>query len=140
MVYNKAENQLEEMISRDKNRASIIMWSMANETPNSTARLKFIGQLAQKARELDPTRLITAALDTQSEDNGSKLIDDPLSSIVDVIGVNSYCGWYVATPASCASLKWVSRYRKPVIMSEFGADALQGLLGRCGSHSAGIRQ
>lgn len=128
-VYIKAETQLEEMISRDKNRAAIIMWSMANETPNSSARLKFIGQLAEKARDLDSTRLITAALDTQSDDNGFKSIDDPLSAIVDVIGVNSYCGWYVATPSSCANLKWLSRYRKPVIMSEFGADALQGLHG-----------
>jgi len=129
MVYTKAETQLEEMISRDKNRASVIMWSMANETPNSTVRLKFISQLAQKARELDPTRLITAALDTQSEEDNIKVIDDPLAAIVDVIGVNNYCGWYVATPGSCANLKWLSRYRKPVIMSEFGADALQGLHG-----------
>jgi len=128
-VYSKAENQLEEMISRDRNRAAIIMWSMANETPISPARLKFIGQLAEKARDLDSTRLITAALDTQSDENGFKSIDDPLSAIVDVIGVNSYCGWYVGAPASCANLKWLSRYRKPVIMSEFGADALQGLHG-----------
>ena len=129
MVYNKAESQLEEMITRDKNRASVIMWSMANETPFGAARLKFIGQLAQHARELDGTRLITAALDTQSDDDGVKVIDDPLSAVVDVIGVNSYCGWYVATPGSCASLKWLSRYHKPVIMSEFGADALQGYHG-----------
>ena len=129
MVYSKAESQLEEMITRDKNRASVIMWSMANETPSGAARLKFIGQLAQHARELDNTRLITAALDTQSDDDGVKVIDDPLSVVVDVIGVNSYCGWYVATPASCASLKWLSRYHKPVIMSEFGADALQGYHG-----------
>jgi beta-glucuronidase len=107
MVYTKAETQLEEMISRDKNRASIIMWSMANETPNSTVRLKFISQLAHKARELDPTRLITAALDTQSEENNIKVIDDPLAAIVGVIGVNNYCWWYVATPASCANLKWL---------------------------------
>lgn len=128
-VYTKAETQLEEMVARDKNRAAIIMWSMANETPNSPARMKFIGQLAEKARDLDSTRLITAALDTHSDDNGFKSIDDPLSAIVDVIGVNSYCGWYSATPGSCANLKWLSRYRKPVIMSEFGADALQGLHG-----------
>lgn len=128
-VYAKAETQLEEMIARDKNRAAIIMWSMANETPNSSARLKFISQLAEKARDLDSTRLITAALDTQSDSSGFKSIDDPLSAIVDVIGVNSYCGWYVATPSSCANVKWLSRYRKPVIMSEFGADALQGLHG-----------
>lgn len=128
-VYNKAEDQLEEMISRDKNRASIILWSMANETSNSASRLKFIGQLVQKARELDPTRLITAALETQSDEQNLKSIDDPLASVVDVIGVNNYCGWSVATPSSCANVKWMSRYRKPVILSEFGAEALQGFHG-----------
>ena len=128
-VYDKAEKQLTEMIMRDKNRASVVLWSMANETPNTSARLKFIGELVKKARELDDTRLITAALDTQSDANGEKLIDDPLASVVDVIGVNSYCGWYVATPGSCASLKWLSRYHKPTIMSEFGAGALQGFHG-----------
>lgn len=125
-VYNKAEDQLEEMIARDKNRAAVIMWSLANETPNSASRLKFIGQLAQKARELDDTRLITAALNTQSDEAGAKVIDDPLANIIDVVGINNYCGWYVGAPASCAKLKWLSHYHKPVIMSEFGADALQG--------------
>lgn len=128
-VYAKAEMQLTEMISRDKNRASIILWSMANETPNGTARTKFITQLAQKARQLDGTRLITAALETHNDTADRKVIDDPLSAVVDVIGINSYCGWYVATPGSCAAFKWASPYRKPMIMSEFGADALQGYHG-----------
>ena len=126
MVYQKAEKQLTEMISRDKNRASVILWSMANETPNGTARLKFISQLAQKTRQLDDTRLITAALETKTDDKGVRTIDDPLSAVVDVIGINSYCGWYVAAPGSCSSIKWISPYHKPMIMSEFGGDALQG--------------
>lgn len=125
-VYAKAEAQLTEMISRDKNRASVILWSMANETPVSPARTKFITQLAQKARQLDDSRLITAALETHNDAEKQKVIDDPLSSVVDVIGINSYCGWYVATPGSCAGFKWSSPYHKPMIMSEFGADALQG--------------
>ncbi len=129
VVYAKAEAQLTEMISRDKNRASIILWSMANETPNGTARTKFITQLAQKARQLDDSRLITAALETHNDTENQKVIDDPLSAIVDVIGINSYCGWYVAKPGTCSAFKWASSYRKPVIMSEFGADALQGLHG-----------
>lgn len=128
-VYDKAQEQLAEMISRDKNRAAIILWSLANETPNTTARLKFISELAQAARDLDETRLITAALDTVADANGTKLIDDPLAAAVDVIGINSYCGWYAGTPSSCANIKWASRYHKPLIMSEFGADALQGLHG-----------
>jgi beta-glucuronidase len=125
-VYAKAETQLTEMISRDKNRASVILWSMANETPVSIPRTKFITQLAQKARQLDDSRLITAALETHNDAEKQKVIDDPLSAVVDVIGINSYCGWYVATPGSCSSFKWASPYHKPMIMSEFGADALQG--------------
>ncbi|MES1196051.1 MAG: glycoside hydrolase family 2 TIM barrel-domain containing protein [Steroidobacter sp.] len=128
-VYDKAELQLREMITRDKNRASIVLWSIANETPNSAERLKFLTRLIQAARTLDSSRLITAAMDTQSDDHGSKVIDDPLASQVDVIGINTYCGWYSGTPESCASLKWISHYHKPAIVSEFGADALQGMHG-----------
>lgn len=128
-VYRKAEKQLSEMISRDKNRAAVILWSMANETPGSDARLEFIGDLATTARKMDNTRLITAALDTQTTTEHGKAIDDPLASIVDVIGINSYCGWYGGTPESCASIKWTTKYDKPVIMSEFGGGALQGKRG-----------
>lgn len=131
-VYAKAERQLSEMIARDRNRASVIFWSMANETPISQERLAFIGKLASQARGLDGTRLISAALDTQSEADGARVIDDPLAAVVDVIGINSYCGWYGGTPASCAGLKWLSKYRKPVIMSEFGAGAVQGRHGDAG--------
>ena len=60
-AYANAERQLTEMIGRDHNRASIIFWSMANETPLGDARLKFLSSMAAKARELDATRLITAA-------------------------------------------------------------------------------
>ena len=42
VVYANAERQLSEMIVRDKNRASIILWSVANETPQGDARLKFL--------------------------------------------------------------------------------------------------
>lgn len=128
-VYAKAEQQLSEMIARDRNRASIVLWSVANETPQAEGRLEFLTRLAGKARELDGSRLITAALDTQSEMDGGRLIDDPLASVVDVIGINSYCGWYGGTPESCSDLVWRSNYDKPVIMSEFGGGALQGYHG-----------
>jgi beta-glucuronidase len=128
-VYAKAETQLVEMIQRDKNRVSIVLWSVANETPSTPERLKFLTALVSKARSLDSSRLVTAALDTQSDSHGTKVIDDPLASQVDVIGINTYCGWYAGTPDSCASLKWLSNYHKPAIISEFGADALQGFHG-----------
>jgi beta-glucuronidase len=128
-TYENAENQLEEMIVRDRNRAAVILWSIANETPVSEARNSFLGSLARKARELDDSRLITAALDTQSESGGKKMIDDPLGNVVDVIGVNNYCGWYSGAPGSCSVIKWGSEYDKPMIMSEMGAGALQGYHG-----------
>lgn len=128
-VYKKAEQQLAEMIHRDINRASIVMWSMANETPSSDARLTFITNLINHARELDHTRLITAAMDTHSTTKNGILIDDPLANAVDVIGINSYCGWYVSEASKCLYLRWESKYQKPIIMSELGAGALQGLHG-----------
>jgi beta-glucuronidase len=117
------------MISRDKNRAAIILWSVANETPEGTPRLNFLTKLAQHARVLDDSRLITAALDTQGFRDGSKFIEDPLGEVVDVIGINNYCGWYSVKPDDCAAIKWATDYNKPMIMSEVGGGALQGLHG-----------
>ncbi len=125
-VYDKAEQQLTEMISRDKNRAAIILWSVANETPKHEARFRFLDRLVTRTRALDPTRLVTAALDTQSTFANVKRIDDPFADRIDVIGINSYCGWYSDTPEDCSAMVWESDYRKPVIVSEFGAGALQG--------------
>jgi beta-glucuronidase len=61
-VYANAENQLLENISRDKNRASVILWSVANETNESEPRLRFLKKLLEKTKAVDPTRLTTAAL------------------------------------------------------------------------------
>ena len=131
-TYQNAENQLTTMISRDKNRAGVILWSIANETPVSENRNIFLGRLAKKARSLDGSRLITAALDTHSGSPGVKLIDDPLGEIVDVIGINSYCGWYTGAPATCPEIEWQNKYDKPMIMSEVGGGALQGHHGDVG--------
>ena len=60
-VYAKAQAMLGEMIRRDRNKASVILWSVANETPTNAARTEFLANLAGEARKLDDTRLITAA-------------------------------------------------------------------------------
>jgi len=129
-TYANAENQLAEMITRDKNRVAVVLWSVANETPEGEARINFLSRLVKHARQLDNTRLITAALDTQAKSNIGKEIKDALGEVVDVIGINSYCGWYGGTPESCATIKWASDYNKPMIMSEVGAGALFGLHGK----------
>ncbi|WP_027330723.1 glycoside hydrolase family 2 protein [Marinimicrobium agarilyticum] len=125
-VYKKAEQQFTEMLERDKNRASVILWSVANETPKNETRTEFLSALVDKVHQLDPTRLVTAAINTQSTTEYGHRIDDPFAEKVDVIGINSYCGWYQDTPEECADYRWVSDYEKPIIVSEFGAGALQG--------------
>jgi beta-glucuronidase len=127
-VLVKAQQQLDEEIGTSRNHAAIILWSMANETPNNETRTQFLETLAQHARALDPTRLITAALLVRSEGH-TKIVDDPLGKALDVIGTNEYVGWYEQTPEGADTTDWRVDFDKPVIMSEFGGGAKAGLHG-----------
>jgi beta-glucuronidase len=130
-TYNIAENMLKELISRDKNRASVIIWSMANETPERPARNEFLINLANTARELDNTRLISAALlfEIIDEENNIYTINDPMADVMDIISFNAYIGWYDGLPDKAERVTWKIKQNKPVIVSEFGAGALQGYHG-----------
>lgn len=133
-----ARHMLAENILRDRNRASVIIWSVGNETPPGDARNAFLTRLADDARALDDTRLVSAAvLANRSERDGHPLvtIDDPLIAHLDVMAVNTYDGWYSSDPlASLPSIEWRSNYDKPLIFSEFGAGALAGFHDRTGLH------
>ncbi|MBI2417336.1 MAG: beta-glucuronidase [Ignavibacteriales bacterium] len=121
-----AVTQLTDMITRDKNRAAVILWSVSNETPLSEPRLNFLNTLVNKARELDNTRLITAALERHYANDTTQLIDDPLGKFLDVLGCNEYIGWYDGLPAKADNMQWKTVYDKPHIISEFGGEALYG--------------
>jgi beta-glucuronidase len=127
-VLAKAEQQLDEEIGTSRNHASIILWSMANETPSTEARTKFIETLASRARALDSSRLITAALLVRA-DGHTKIVDDPLGKSLDVIGINEYVGWYEGKPETADVTQWRIDYEKPLIVSEFGGEAKAGLHG-----------
>jgi beta-glucuronidase len=125
-TLQNAENQLSEMITRDHNRASLIIYSMANETPISEARNRFIRRLIHDAHGSDPTRLVSVALQSQEAVHGDRTvvsIADPLARDLDVLGNNEYIGCYTHRPADADSMDWISTYSKPLIMSEFGGDA-----------------
>lgn len=129
-----ARQQLGEMITRDRNRASVILWSVANETPRDAnpaagPRIDFLRSLVSHVRSMDDTRLVTAALEHRYVGRDTILIDDPLGEVLDVLGNNEYLGWYDGTPWKADSITWRSAYDKPLVMSEFGGDALQGLHG-----------
>jgi beta-glucuronidase len=125
-TYANAENQISEMVQRDKNRAAVILWSVSNETPIDEARNIFLRRLIAKVRELDPTRLLTAALERHYSDEHTQVVDDPLGEDLDVLGVNQYVGWYDGLPAKCDLLTWQVKYEKPLVFSELGGDAKAG--------------
>jgi beta-glucuronidase len=127
-VLAKAQQQLQEEIRRDRDKASIVLWSIANETPLTPERTAFLKQLAADVRALDSTRLVTAALLVRSEGH-DKYVDDPLGEALDVIGMNEYIGWYEQLPQDADTTTWHIGYQKPLIVSEFGGDAKAGLHG-----------
>ena len=126
IMQAKMEAMLTEMITRDKNRCGIIIWSMSNETTPGKARNNSIISMASLARSMDPTRLIASAFDQIDYNGNTVTINDTLSKYLDVLSVNEYLGWYRAWPVCCEDVAWKSNFNKPLIMSEFGAEALYG--------------
>ena len=127
-TYANAERQLDDMIARDQNRANVIIWSIANETPHSAERDTFLGKLAKHARTLDPTRLISMAMEVTGASNYHNILHDNMSDYVDVVSFNQYIGWY-RDVNDAAKMTWEIPYDKPVIISEFGGGAKYGLHG-----------
>lgn len=127
-TYANAHNQVTEMVTRDKNRASVIIWSMANETPVSADRTDFLKSMIRTTRQLDPVRLVSAALErhTKPGTKNTQVIEDPLQEYVDIIAFNQYIGWYDGLPEKCKTAEFDIKFDKPVMVSEFGGDALQG--------------
>jgi beta-glucuronidase len=126
-TYSNASCQLSEMIARDRNRASVICWSVSNETPLSMPRLEFLKGLIRQAHAMDSTRLLTAAMERHYIDASTQMIDDPLGEFVDILGCNEYIGWYDGLPNKADTIRWKTIYQKPLIISEFGGSALYGL-------------
>ena len=122
-TYEDAQNQLSELILRDRNRASVIIWSVGNENADTDARLAFMSKLAKKAKALDSSRLVSAACLIDQE----KLqIKDRLADYLDVIGINEYYGWYDPDFEKLPKILANSSPEKPVLICEFGGDARLG--------------
>lgn len=124
-VYSKADTMLHEMIRRDRDKASVLLWSVANETSNNPTRTEFLTRLVQQAHALDSTRLVAAALNTARLEGSTMTLTDPLAQVLDVVGANEYIGWYQGAPDLADTIRW-DFPQKPVIMTEFGAEAKAG--------------
>ncbi|MDO6415205.1 glycoside hydrolase family 2 TIM barrel-domain containing protein [Sphingomonas sp. BIUV-7] len=125
-----ARNMLAENIVRDHNRASVAIWSVSNETPVTDARNTFLRTLVGDVRRLDDTRLVGAALLVErAKGDGPPVMEmvDPLADALDIVAINTYNGWYSQDRlATLPSSIWKVPTNKPLLFSEFGADAKAG--------------
>jgi len=134
----QCQQQVRELIARDKNHPSTIMWNVANEpmggaplggqsVPTAVeAGMRFFRQMYTEARRLDPTRPITMV--------GVQQGVREWHGIFDVVCVNGYYGWYTQSGQLDAGRQALAReldelhqaFGKPIIITEFGADTLPG--------------
>ncbi len=129
-TLDEAYAHLDGLIGRDHNRASVIVWSIGNETEMNEASTTFRNKLAERVRRLDHARLLAAALEaslTIKDGHVVKMVlEDPFAMAVDLLAINSYIGWYVGRVEDMATLPVTIGSNKPFIISEFGADAKRG--------------
>lgn len=127
-VQAKMELMLSEMVKRDKNRCGVIIWSLSNETYPSTAnRSSALIKLTESCRQKDPTRLVAHVTNTQRYANNIMEVSDTLYRYADIVAVNEYIGWYVPWQGKPSDTKWKVKFGdKPVVISEFGGEALYG--------------
>jgi beta-glucuronidase len=122
---------IRELISRDKNHPSVVMWSIANEPASSEeGSRQYFEPLATLTRELDSSRPVAFA-----NQGWATPETDQITDLFDVVCLNRYFGWY----ETIGDLKlaeidletelqgWEDKYNKPIIMTEYGADTIAGL-------------
>lgn len=130
---------INELYSRDKNHTSVIMWCVANE-PSKSIKIgiqsesgeddksfDYMSELFKMFRDKDPTRLVTFV--------GVMMGPANWHTLSDVVCINRYWGWYTNTGDMAAGFKTISseldrmhkKYKRPVMVTEFGADAYPGI-------------
>jgi beta-glucuronidase len=126
-MQQKMQTMMNEMISRDRNRCGVVIWSLSNETNSSTPdRDKNLMELSKQCRLQDSTRLVTSVINDQHYANNTMHVWDSLYKYFDIMAINEYLGWYVPWQGKPADTKWDMVYQKPVFISEFGGEAKYG--------------
>jgi len=135
-IYFNAQSEqhhkdvMAELLRRDKNHPSVVMWSVSNEPIcDSTLQSNYFTRVINFTRVTDPTKrpLTIAAIQTVDK--------DLCGGLLDVVSVNRYYGWYSdagALPVVSYQINydlntWYNKFGKPIILSEYGADTVPGL-------------
>jgi beta-glucuronidase len=122
---------LQELIARDKNHPSVVLWCVANEPDNVQPEARgYFAPLVAETRRLDPTRPVAYA---------NALLAPPdqcvITDLFDVVLLNRYYGWYFGpgdlqtaeTSLETELRQWAELHGKPIIITEYGADTYPGL-------------
>ena len=134
------QDVVRDMIGRDKNHPSVVMWSLANEPwydqggEKSEDALRYFTNLYQLAHETDPQNRPVTIVCCQND-----YTKDLTTRTMDVICLNRYYGWYNLSgdlDAACYALNveldfW-AKIGKPVMFTEYGADTVEGIHGTHG--------
>lgn len=131
-----ARQMLGELMVRDMNRASVIIWAVGNEVAEKPQRIGVLRELIDDVRKRDPYRLVSIASYDDRETGADNLVSvkDPIGVYVDVLAMNRYDGWYGwRLPENIDDIKWNVAFDKPLLFSEFGGE---GVYGRRGSPTA----
>ena len=127
VVLKQHLQTITELIQRDKNRPSVAMWSIANEPNSGTPEAgEYFKKVSAHARGLDNTRPITASTNLNHN-------RDKMSASLDVLMINRDYGGHSGHPQIIQKEltdnlnKWIETYKKPVIISEYGAETVAGL-------------
>lgn len=119
---------IKELIERDKNHPCVVMWSIANEAATyEQASLSYFQKIIEETRKLDSTRPVTIVEQTSPD-------DCKVAHLVDVICLNRYYSWYsdaghlelIEFQMEKELLKWFNKFKKPIIISEYGVDTIAG--------------
>jgi beta-glucuronidase len=122
---------IRELVARDKNHPSVVLWSIANEPESVTPESRdYFEPLAAEARRLDPSRPVGFV-----SVPGSPPDKDVITDLFDVVMLNRYYGWYANAGDLAAAERgleaeleaWADKYDKPIVITEYGADTYPGL-------------
>jgi beta-glucuronidase len=135
-VQRLAARMMRDLIRRDFNHPSVILWSMGNEVPieNVTCR-RFMHQLLRFVKKLDPSRIVTYV--------SSRMFHDPLRKELDLPCLNEYFGWYYFSEKNLnliLDMIHETDVSHPLLITEFGADAKYGFHSRSLQKSSEERQ
>jgi hypothetical protein len=124
-VMDFGAQQIRKMIERDRSHPSIIAWSVGNENlTEEDGAEEYVNYVISLGRSLDPKRLYTQVTHRHTNDRTFKYQD--------IVAQNYYAGWYAKDVNVIGNmLDVIQAYagNKPIILSEYGAEAVPGKAG-----------